>query len=263
MEAADKGWWTPGSKVNEQVESCHAALNALPDVSAEQEARDYLVVAQDRYGKTSTGILEEIYDNVAEDFSNYCRIINRDDEEQFVGKLKSAPAKLNFNVDFYGRGLFPPGAYHSGGHQDGMGLCLYLALMKHTLGEDFTFTVSIHSMNRLHHVVIPATLVLLAVFLITTVSLLRRGDKRPCLCFGANRDDSVDISSLVRILMLLATELSLYWYLFLGDDPVAATTEYAAATSIETVAVAALTLVLLGWCFAFPKFYRAWRVVRT
>jgi hypothetical protein len=111
--------------------------------------------------------------------------------------------------------------------------------------------------------VIPATLVLLAVFLATTVSLLRRGDKRPCLCFGANRDDSVDISSLVRILMLLATELSLYWYLFLGDDPVAATTEYAAATSIETVAVAALTLVLLGWCFAFPKFYRAWRVVRT
>lgn len=167
-EAADKAWWTPGSNVNEQVENCHSALKALPDVSAEQDARDYLVVAQDRYekllsitdaakrskaeaevakrvlhhyGKTSTGVLEEIYDNVADDFSNYYRIINRDDEEEFVGKLKSAPAKLNFNVDFYGRGLFPPGAYHSEGHQDGMGLCLYLALMKHTLGKDFTFAV--------------------------------------------------------------------------------------------------------------------------
>jgi hypothetical protein len=44
-------------------------------------------------------------------------------------------------VDFYGRGFFPPGAYHSEGHQDGMGLCLYLALMKHLLGGAFTFSV--------------------------------------------------------------------------------------------------------------------------
>lgn len=37
--------------------------------------------------------------------------------------------------------MFPPGAYHSEGHQDGMGLCLYLALMKHLLGDSFTFAV--------------------------------------------------------------------------------------------------------------------------
>ncbi len=49
--------------------------------------------------------------------------------------------KLGFNVDFYGRGYFPPGAYHSEGHQDGMGLCLYLALMKHILGDNFKFAV--------------------------------------------------------------------------------------------------------------------------
>jgi hypothetical protein len=44
-------------------------------------------------------------------------------------------------VDFYGRGLFPPGAYHSEGHQDSMGLCLYLALMRHLHGAAFTFAV--------------------------------------------------------------------------------------------------------------------------
>ena len=33
-----------------------------------------------------------------------------------------------FEVDFYGRGKFPPLALHSEGHQDTMGLCLYLAL---------------------------------------------------------------------------------------------------------------------------------------
>ncbi len=44
-------------------------------------------------------------------------------------------------MDFYGRGFFPPGAYHSEGHQDGMGFCLYLALMSYLLGDRFTFAV--------------------------------------------------------------------------------------------------------------------------
>ena len=77
---------------------------------------------------------------MAKEFTEFYKAIN-DDEGKFVGKLKAEPAKLSLNVDFYGRGTFPPGAYHSEGHQDGMGLCLYLALMKHTLGEKFTFAV--------------------------------------------------------------------------------------------------------------------------
>jgi energy-coupling factor transporter ATP-binding protein EcfA2 len=35
---------------------------------------------------------------------------------------------LDFTVDFLGRGNFPPSALHSEGHQDSMGLCLFLAL---------------------------------------------------------------------------------------------------------------------------------------
>ena len=52
-----------------------------------------------------------------------------------------AAGKLDFKVDFYGIGMFPPAAYHSEGHQDGMGVCLYLALMKQILAEDFRFAV--------------------------------------------------------------------------------------------------------------------------
>lgn len=37
--------------------------------------------------------------------------------------------------------VFPPGAYHSEGHQDGMGICLYLALMNHLLGKSFSLAV--------------------------------------------------------------------------------------------------------------------------
>jgi len=34
-------------------------------------------------------------------------------------------------VDFYGRGMYPPHALHSEGHQDSMGICLYLALSEY------------------------------------------------------------------------------------------------------------------------------------
>ena len=35
-------------------------------------------------------------------------------------KLTPSEGKLEFDVNFYERGLFPPSAYHSEGHQDGM-----------------------------------------------------------------------------------------------------------------------------------------------
>ena len=168
LQAVAATWWLPGADQQVAIAACKAAINALPDTSAEDQAREYLIVAQDRYEKllmatkgakevdarrnvaekilkhyndTCTKVLEGIFEKVATDFTNYYRVINRDDEDKFIGSLKAAPAKLNFDVDFYGRGLFPPGAYHSEGHQDGMGLCLYLALMKHTLGDKFTFAV--------------------------------------------------------------------------------------------------------------------------
>jgi tetratricopeptide (TPR) repeat protein len=150
------------------LECLRSALALLPDASKEDEARDYLVLCQERlevyreaarqaerlklqqdlaqkaldiYGTTSSAVLAQIYSDVEKDFTEYYRYVNRDDEEDFEGKLVPSLGKLGFDVDFYGRGLFPPGAYHSEGHQDGMGLCLYLALMKHTLKDGFTFAV--------------------------------------------------------------------------------------------------------------------------
>jgi ABC-type cobalamin/Fe3+-siderophores transport system ATPase subunit len=143
-------------------------IEALPDPSKQDAARDYLVICQERleawrecrrrletasaraalatkvfegYNHASTEVLGRIYDEVAGDFSDYYRFINADDEATFEGRLTPSFGKLSFDVDFYKRGPFPPGAYHSEGHQDGMGLCLYLALMKHTLGAAFTFAV--------------------------------------------------------------------------------------------------------------------------
>lgn len=154
--------------IETELRLIQAAVDALPEPSSQEAARDYLVIGQERldvfrrarldeaaaeekakqakkvldvYGESTTISLESIYDSVQETFSRLYRIINKEDEGEFEAKLKPSLGKLGFDVDFYGRGFFPPGAYHSEGHQDGMGLCLYLALMKHLAGEAFTFAV--------------------------------------------------------------------------------------------------------------------------
>src|SRR5690606_20544139 len=64
-----------------------------------------------------------------------------DDEDSFTAKFTPSEGALELDVNFYERGLFPPGAYHSEGHQDGMGVCLYLALMKRLFGSEFSFAL--------------------------------------------------------------------------------------------------------------------------
>jgi ATP:corrinoid adenosyltransferase len=163
----DAKWWEVPEDAQTRLGETEKGVKDLPDSSAKNKAIEFLAVLQDRYERllaeskaaksmvkrnavaqnvynhyntVSNKVLENIYDDVAKEFTESYKVIN-DDEGKFVGELKAEPAKLSFNVDFYGRGTFPPGAYHSEGHQDGMGLCLYLALMKHTLGDKFTFAV--------------------------------------------------------------------------------------------------------------------------
>ncbi|MEO1922833.1 MAG: AAA family ATPase [Sphingomonadaceae bacterium] len=163
----ESSWCEMPEAAQARLDEVEKGVKALPDSSEKDQAIKFLAVLQDRYERllaetknakalssrnvkaqkvyehyntVSNTVLEGIYEAVAKEFTEFYKAIN-DDEGKFVGELKAEPAKLSFNVDFYGRGTFPPGAYHSEGHQDGMGLCLYLALMKHTLGDKFTFAV--------------------------------------------------------------------------------------------------------------------------
>lgn len=152
----------------EELAELEKFIAALPDPSKEQAARDWLITAQERfdtynkdrlrarkakedservkkiveiYIKVSDGYLTSIFDAVQKQFAEYYRFLNSDDEGKFEARLVPSLGKLGFDVDFYGRGQFPAGAYHSEGHQDSMGLCLYLALMKHIHGDAFTIAV--------------------------------------------------------------------------------------------------------------------------
>lgn len=154
--------------VLDAVGELEKAVVALPEPTTQDAAREWLTVAQERlevwrdamrklkaakqqaqtarqvsdiYATTSDTVLTGIYGAVENDFASLYGFVNRDDEDKFQAKLIPSMGKLGFDVDFYGRGFFPPGAYHSEGHQDGMGLCLYLALMRHLQGDGFTFAV--------------------------------------------------------------------------------------------------------------------------
>jgi hypothetical protein len=144
------------------------AVKGQPDNSAQAQARSALLVGADRwkafqqyrsseeqaqkvskvgtelyeaYCAAADGILEDLYAKVEARFSSFYRQINEGDEVTFKAELTPSSGKLDLAVDFYALGMFPPGAYHSEGHQDGMGICLYLALVERLLNADFTFAV--------------------------------------------------------------------------------------------------------------------------
>ncbi len=152
----------------EQLQDLGRTITELPEPNEQETARDFLVLSNDRlaqwreaarsakkakdqsafattihdvYVDESNKSLENVYKEVEREFATFYQLINSDDEESFSAKLTPSMGKLGFDVEFYGRGHFPPGAYHSEGHQDGMGLCLYLALMQRLQGSSFTFAV--------------------------------------------------------------------------------------------------------------------------
>ncbi len=87
------------------------------------------------YTNTKDRVLEELYSQVNDDFTRYYKFLHDEDESSFSSQLKPKGAQLDFKVDFYGRGTHHPRALHSEGHQDSMGLCLYLALNR-KISED-------------------------------------------------------------------------------------------------------------------------------
>lgn len=154
-------------EVNDEFTVMSSKISIMPEASQTEAAQGYLIIAQERleafriaknaekrgvddakraadvyerFEAHTTAALEKIYQDVQEYFKTLYIEVN-DDEAAFVAQLKPSSGALDFLVDFYGKGFFPPGAYHSEGHQDGMGLCLYLALMTHLLKGGFSFAV--------------------------------------------------------------------------------------------------------------------------
>lgn len=161
-------WAVPPPSLGRRLEALKVTVQAKPDQSASMAAQTFLTRAQDRFvacqsarreGKRAAravgagravysaycdvadAYLSDLYEAVEDNFAEYYRAINAEDEGEFTAKLDPAESGLDLEVAFYDKGMFPPGAYHSEGHQDGMGVCLYLALMMRLLGDRFRFAV--------------------------------------------------------------------------------------------------------------------------
>lgn len=164
----ESSWISPPSALASKLMTLSETVKTKPDQSASVAAQSFLTLAQDRLNSwrgaqraerqaaTSSTCSQDIYKAycdameehlgalyaaVAGDFSMYYRAINSDDEGAFKANLQPSEGKLDLEVAFYDKGMFPPAAYHSEGHQDGMGVCLYLALMKRVLASRFKFAV--------------------------------------------------------------------------------------------------------------------------
>ena len=162
------GWLAVPKAFSNGLKTLTEIVEAQPDQTATLDAQTFLSTAQARLGdyreamrkkkaaeisvnaakeahKIYCDVMDEelnaLYDEVQKDFSTFYRAINGEDEATFTAKLTPTKGRLGLDVNFYERGLYPPGAYHSEGHQDGMGVCLYLALMKRLFGTQFTFAL--------------------------------------------------------------------------------------------------------------------------
>lgn len=130
----------------------------IPDKSPEQEAWDLLTsikiyldglenaekefaFSEKNYKESSTMLtafldardetLSKLYDSVKHRFVTLYKEVHQNDENTFDAQIIPRNAALDFKVDFLNHGYYPPNALHSEGHQDSMGLCLFLALYEY------------------------------------------------------------------------------------------------------------------------------------
>jgi hypothetical protein len=167
-ERLGAAWLAVPATFRKSLEDLIATVTAKPDQSTTIDAQTFLTTAHLRLGDYREAMrrnkaaelaangakrayevycsvleteLNALYEEVQKDFITFYRAVNDDDESAFTAKLTPSEGSLGLDVNFYDRGLFPPAAYHSEGHQDGMGVCLYLALMKRLFGDRFKFAL--------------------------------------------------------------------------------------------------------------------------
>jgi len=121
--------WDLLSRLEDAVARIHAA-QAKAGAADTLHTRAGLL--RNSYCQAKDDILNGLYDAIKARFVElYSQLHAEDGEDAFEALLEHDGASLDFRVEFFGRGLHPPQALHSEGHQDSMGICLYLALSEH------------------------------------------------------------------------------------------------------------------------------------
>lgn len=150
--------WDTLTKMEDKWEKYKQSLKEKNRLEKSKGRADALL---DYFEDSRDSVLSGIYDEVRANFEQYYKAIHSDDESHFSSKIVPEEAELIFEVDFYGRGTFPPHALHSEGHQDSMGLCLFLALNNYLVKDSIKVVILddvIMSIDRGHRRAIAALL---------------------------------------------------------------------------------------------------------
>ena len=141
-----------------QVSAKHSAVvGAVAALDAARDLSTRAISVRDAFLTVKNDVLTGLYNSVRDRFVELYVGIHGDDEEAFRAELEQEDTGVRFEVDFFKRGLYPPHALHSEGHQDSMGICLYLALAEQvnkgvigiTVLDDVVMSVDIGHRKRL------------------------------------------------------------------------------------------------------------------
>ncbi|MCE7699839.1 MAG: chromosome segregation protein SMC, partial [Methanobacterium paludis] len=117
--------WDLLTRLEENLKSME---NAEKDLKAANYVYTRAKVLYETFSEEREKVLDQLFEKIKDRFVELYRMIHHVDESDFDASLTTQRSGVAFNVDFYGKGMNPPHALHSEGHQDSMGICLYLAL---------------------------------------------------------------------------------------------------------------------------------------
>jgi hypothetical protein len=121
--------WDVLTRLTDCLERLDTAATDSAAADLIQQRAECLLIS---YNEAKNTVLTDLYESVKARFVElYSQLHSADGEANFTALLEPGDAAVKFLVDFYGRGMYPPHALHSEGHQDSMGICLYLALSEH------------------------------------------------------------------------------------------------------------------------------------
>ncbi len=132
---------TAWDKLTRLEESASSLENRVEE--GKTAARHFLLagVLVKEYENARDAVLEGLYSRIADRFVKFYCLLHDHESEHFAASLNPRKASLDFQVDFLGRGVHPPQALHSEGHQDSMGVCLFLALNEELAKENVSLIV--------------------------------------------------------------------------------------------------------------------------
>jgi len=123
---------TPQQTAWDTLSHLEESVRALENRNREKDAaslyRSRGEIFFTEYEQARESVLRGLYTRISGQFAEFYGVLHGDEKDSFNAQLRPDGAALKFEVDFFGRGAHPPLALHSEGHQDSMGVCLFLAL---------------------------------------------------------------------------------------------------------------------------------------